>query len=571
MSKLIVTIEEGQVRGKKCRNFLGGRFCSFLGIPYAEPPVGNLRFRAPLPKKPWKGIRNATKEGPPCPSPHMFFQFYVGAEDNCLNLNVYTRALPGGGNPLKPVMVWIHGGAFVMGFNKGEIYGPEFLMSEDVVLVAINYRLGVLGFLSLEDPSLGVPGNAGMKDMVLALKWVQKNIKQFNGDPRNVTIFGESAGSAAVTYLCLSPMGKGLFHKAIAQSGNALNCWALGQRNGTIVADCLKIRDTNEKNILEKLRRMSAKKLVKYQFKAMLDSLMTPDCVSVFGPVVEVPSSEPSFLAEQPIVILKKGTFNKVPMIIGYNSQEGFLYQLLMNLKKAAREHKDLERDIPLDLNLQKGSDKSIEVAKKIKQFYFGDEEITRKNRKKLLFLKTDNHFLHGIYRSISYQKSSSDTPIYFYKMTVDTKLNLSKEICTAKCPICFMLCLLTSYKCGRPCCACCRFLVPKHKIEGVAHGDDVSYLFKSFVTPKMKRNSVEEISVKRFVKLWTNFAKTGNPTPVKSNLIDVLWRPVNRTANFCLEIGRDLKMIQDPDSDRMKFWNGLYSSEEKNSIVSTA
>lgn len=106
-------------------------------------------------------------------------------------------------------MVWIHGGGFVSGSSKSELYGPEFLLPEDVVIVTINYRLGVLGFLSLEDTSLGVPGNAGLKDMVMALKWVQQNIDKFNGNPNNVTIFGESAGGAAVHYLILSPMARG--------------------------------------------------------------------------------------------------------------------------------------------------------------------------------------------------------------------------------------------------------------------------------------------------------------------------------------------------------------------------
>lgn len=137
--------------------------------------------------------------------------------------------LPDSSSKLKPVMVFIHGGAFLTGSNKPSMYGPEFLMIQDIVLVVTNYRLGALGFLSSEDVSLGVPGNAGLKDQLLALKWVQENIKNFNGDPNNVTIFGESAGGASVHHLVLSSSAKGLFHKAILQSGCALNHWAYGQ------------------------------------------------------------------------------------------------------------------------------------------------------------------------------------------------------------------------------------------------------------------------------------------------------------------------------------------------------
>jgi carboxylesterase type B len=145
----------------------------------------------------------------------MIFKKLVGSED-CLFLNVYTQQLPSNTNKtLKPVMVWIHGGAFRSGSNKTDVYGPEFLLTEDIVLVTINYRLGIFGFLSFDDASLGVPGNAGLKDMVMALKWVQKNISKFTGDPNNVTIFGESAGGASVHYLVLSPLAAGIYQITI--------------------------------------------------------------------------------------------------------------------------------------------------------------------------------------------------------------------------------------------------------------------------------------------------------------------------------------------------------------------
>jgi carboxylesterase type B len=140
----------------------------------------------------------------------MLFGTLVGSED-CLFLNVYTQQLPLDTiNTLKPVMVWIHGGGFSTGSSKSDLYGPEFLLTEDIVLVTINYRLGIFGFLSFEDASLEVPGNAGLKDMVMALKWVQKNISKFSGDPNNVTVFGESAGGMSVHYLVLSPLAAGI-------------------------------------------------------------------------------------------------------------------------------------------------------------------------------------------------------------------------------------------------------------------------------------------------------------------------------------------------------------------------
>jgi carboxylesterase type B len=161
------------------------------------------------PLEPWVGVRDATKDGNQCYARDLFSRTVQGSED-CLFLNVYTQQLPSNtSKTLKPVMFWIHGGGFKTGSNTSKRYGPEFLLTEDIVLVTINYRVGIFGFLNFEDASLGVPANTGLKDMVMALKWVQKNISEFSGDPNNVTIFGESAGATSVHYLVLSRLTAG--------------------------------------------------------------------------------------------------------------------------------------------------------------------------------------------------------------------------------------------------------------------------------------------------------------------------------------------------------------------------
>ncbi|KAF2898714.1 hypothetical protein ILUMI_07459 [Ignelater luminosus] len=260
----IVSIQEGKLRGKICCDFIGGQYFSFQGIPYAKPPVGQLRFKAPQPSEPWTGIRDATIEGNICYHLTESKQ-YVGSED-CLFLNVYTPKLPIKDEfNLKPVMFWIHGGAFYYGSGNTDLYGPDYLISEDVVIVTINYRFGLLGFLNLEDPTLGVPGNAGLKDQVMALKWVKRNISQFCGDPDNVTIFGQSSGSASVQCLMLSPMAKGLFHKAIMQSGTALDYWTRGKPSAPLVAGVLHLDAANEQEILKTLQSMSVEELFKLQ------------------------------------------------------------------------------------------------------------------------------------------------------------------------------------------------------------------------------------------------------------------------------------------------------------------
>lgn len=164
-------------------------------------------------------------------------------------------------------MVFIHGGDFIVGSGSPEKYCPSFLMSEDIVYVSINYRLGVLGFLQLNDTSLGISGNAGMKDQVLALKWVQTNINKFGGDPNNVTIFGESAGSASVNYHLLSPSSKGLFHKAILQSGCVLNPWSELHPKSHDILKYLNLANKSQSEIMETLRKIPVIELIEAQTK----------------------------------------------------------------------------------------------------------------------------------------------------------------------------------------------------------------------------------------------------------------------------------------------------------------
>lgn len=194
----IVTTSGGQVQGiQLSTGILQPNYFAFKGIPYAEPPVGNLRWRNPVPHRGWSGVRDAAEHGEHCP--HLgWFGLDVGGEEDCLFLNVYSSSLTGA----RAVMVWIHGGSFSSGSGDSWVYGPDFLVNDGVVVVTMNYRLGTLGFLGTGD---GVAqGNYGMKDMVEALRWVRTNIAAFGGNPNAVTVFGESSGSASVSWRKLS-------------------------------------------------------------------------------------------------------------------------------------------------------------------------------------------------------------------------------------------------------------------------------------------------------------------------------------------------------------------------------
>nr|QCC89029.1 carboxylesterase 14 [Meteorus pulchricornis] len=228
-------------------------YYSFRGIPYAKPNVGRNKFNVAVPLDSWPGVLDATKHGNKCAQVH---RTQVKGDEDCLFLNVYTPDLNKTAG--RAVMVFIHGGGFWGGSGDDWLYGPDFLVEKDVVLVTMNYRLGVIGFLNIEDAS--APGNVGLKDQNLALKWVQKNIINFGGSPERVTIFGQGTGAASVHYHILSPMSKGLFKSAILQSGAAVNPAAFTYtptNNAKKLANMLKINATDMTGFVDKLKNIN--------------------------------------------------------------------------------------------------------------------------------------------------------------------------------------------------------------------------------------------------------------------------------------------------------------------------
>lgn len=529
----IVKLDQGRIRGTVCEDVKGGKFYCFLGIPYGKPPVGDLRFKAPVPVDPWSEIFDATGDGNISVQENQFTRELDGSED-CLNLNVYTPCLPSihtTKNELKPVMVYIHGGSFLSGSNRKQIQGPEVLITEDVVIVAINYRLGILGFLSLQDTTLKVPGNAAFKDMVLALKWVQKNIHNFMGNPKNVTIFGNSAGAASVHFLVLSPMAKGLFHRAICQSGSALSSWAYAYESAEPMAEALGLGKVNEKELFEYLKGASVKEILRVQCK-MDRETVKGNRFRFIGAVVE-PSSwrEERFFTQHPVKILLSGKYNKVPLLMGYNSGDGMIVDGMVDPKMNYVYWTDKEYNVPGLLHLKKGSSLSKQLGDEIIQFYFGNGHITRETHLQEFYdITTDNSFLRGIYSSIRHHRNTSNTPIYMYRLSLESDLCFYKKILGIELP-------------------------------GVCHADEIGYLFTTIFTEIPSPGSIEDITQKRMSRMWANFAKYGNPTPVLDPLLEIIWNPVTDSDKVSfLDISENLRQDSDPEIERMKFWDKIYA-----------
>ncbi|XP_052744658.1 carboxylic ester hydrolase-like [Bicyclus anynana] len=247
----------GEFRGGYNVTRRGRKFETYRGIRYAEPPIGNLRFQPPKLILHYKSPVDASEDGPACPQPTRP-GYYV--DEDCLTINVYTPLKENRSQPL-PVIFYIHGGGFYSLSGRSDRAGPHYLLDRDIVLVTINYRLGSLGFLSTGDEL--APGNNGLKDQVAALKWVQRNIAAFGGDPNSVTIAGCSVGSKSVMLHMISPMSKGLFHRGISMSGSPLypspspdNLYNLAEKqarvlncpsdNSKVIVDCLKTKTARE-------------------------------------------------------------------------------------------------------------------------------------------------------------------------------------------------------------------------------------------------------------------------------------------------------------------------------------
>ncbi len=293
-SNPVLTIEGGKVIGvpTPTRGVI-----AYKGLPFAAPPVGNLRWKEPQPVVPWEGIKKADKYGDAASQVTWDPQSFYGREwrasgsvpfsENCLYLNVWTPAAGQTGKKL-PVAMWIHGGGYREGFAfEPEMDGGEAWASRGVILVSVTYRLGVIGFFShphlSAESSHGVSGNYGLLDQVAAMKWITNNIEQFGGDPKNITIFGQSAGAGSVQALCASPLSKNLISHAISMSGGGLSEARPGTPLDTAQLSNKKMMDYMKKTTLEEMRALTFEDLLKLS-KEYTD---TTKKRIMWGPVVD--------------------------------------------------------------------------------------------------------------------------------------------------------------------------------------------------------------------------------------------------------------------------------------------
>ena len=446
---LTVEIEQGRLHGKAIND---GKVKAFLGLPYAAAPVGELRWKEPHPPAKWKGVRDATKFGAHCPQGFIYdditFQDSSASED-CLFLNVYAPAGASVKSKL-PVMFWIHGGGYMGGASSEPRHNGDFLPLKGVVLVTINYRLSIFGFLVTADlakEANGVAGNYGLLDMVAALRWVNANIVQFGGDPDNVTIFGQSAGSFAVSTLMASPVARGLFQKAIGESGAPFGSVmpietleAREKADGEWLSSAFGIKP------LKELREIPTDKL--------LDAVMRRGW-SGFWPVIDG-----KFLTEPVADTYAAGEQAKVPLLAGWNRDEASFFA---KQGMTVEQFKDMARDM------------FKERAAEFLKLYPGNtgEQALRS----FIDYEGDSFIGLGTWKWLEAQRKTGDSPVYRYH---------------------FELAALPS-----------KF----HPGIFAFHSDEIEYALGTLkMRPgELVRPEDRKLS-EQMMNYWTNFAKTGDP-----------------------------------------------------------
>ncbi|XP_035435479.2 esterase E4-like [Spodoptera frugiperda] len=497
----VVEVSQGRLRGLRSYS---GQY-RYYGIPYAT----SERFQPPRSPPKWSGIFHAVSRFDSCAQTLAVFR--IGREE-CQFLDVYTPGRAAQGRAL-PVLVFLHGGAYYMG-SKWH-YDPEYLVNKDVIVVTVNYRLGVLGFLCLNNVA-----NLGLKDQLAALKWIRRNISAFGGDPDNVTISGHSAGSTSAAMHLLSRRSKGLFHKAILMSGVALAPWSFNPEPLTpAFEDAAKMGNVrNERDVYDTFLKSSLNDVLYATQGTSIDPRYFK-----YAPCVDTNFTD-AFFHDTPYNIITSGDFNKVPVIIGVTDTEGVLFYGFHNQRTLEYLDNNFIDRLPSVFSWCSDEDKR-KIAKEIRSHYFGKQRINSRDAiKGTVDYYSDwitNAAVHAFSKLIA---KYSDEPVYNYMFSYRGGRNFGSVV----------------YGRGLG-------------LGGATHSDDIFYIFKPAGFP-LRIRQADMIIIDRQTTMLTNFMKFGDPTPHTSALLPVRWPPSTANRSVVLHMGRQLHVAAAAEGSRGLF-----------------
>ncbi|XP_046976282.1 esterase FE4-like [Vanessa cardui] len=506
LDPLVVTTQ-GLVKGLRTDE----DYSLFLGIPYARINEDNpFGVAEPYPYS--DAIYEAYEDPPECPQ--MLGDDPIGNLD-CLRLNIYVPNKASSRNKL-PVIVWLHGGSFNIGYNKRNNYGAQYLVKHDVIIVSPNYRLGVYGFMCLDTPE--VPGNQGIKDQLRALRWIRDNIAAFGGDVNKITIMGESAGSASVEAHIVSKTEK-LFNNVILQSGTLFKPQVISEPDLNLpikIAEQLGFKTDNNSEALTFLSRANHKLVI--AATSMLSPTLTLCLEKEFENVENILVEMP-YKTDAPKV-------NGINVLAGYTSREG----LVMNAKipNDFLESSNYFREtLGYVFKNDGGFDQMVNI---VHNFYVADANLSEDDRSNIIDFKSDYFYNNPLQMSLRKLLQNGANSVYQYLFSYVGNLNHIKN---------------------------------KYNIslEGASHGDELGYLFimSDYRTPSAE----DQMVIDRMATIWTNFAKYGKPVPSETELLPVTWDPITDETVPCLNIDSELTIISRPFNRRLAFWELFYTANE--------
>ncbi|XP_046739871.1 esterase E4-like [Diprion similis] len=535
------TTPQGRLRGINMVTHLGRKFSAFIGVPFAEPPVGDLRFKQAVPAGPWSGTLDADH----MPNACIQNEVELMGDEDCLYLNVYTPQLPSSKNAtLLPVMIYIYGGQFRFGTSTPDRWSPEFLLNKDIVLVVPNYRFGILGYLSTGDEVS--PGNNLLKDIVEALRWIQKNIKYFGGDPNRVTIFGGSSGAASVRILTVSPLTKGLFHQYMTHSAPGLSPpvpepYSVAARRATKLGEYLGCPTNTSTALVNCLRTFNGSYL--YETDLVMKEMHMARS-TVWYPVVE-PDVEGALITDTPDNIIANGEKHDLPWVALVTKEEGIVTTAVYYNRPDLFQQflDDVDSQLISFLRYDVWSADVDAQTTALKSRYLNDLTADRKLLlHNLTDIITDYQFIYPTYKDVKQYVNNSAYKNSVYLCTFDYQGTLSY-----------------SYK----------FSDGNTEDWGAAHGDELLYLLpgpnEMFGPPGLERSKMDLKMVDSMVELWTSFAINGIPTTTA--LIDsAIWEPFSSDEKY-LQIGNErdagIKVKSGFHEERMQFWEKFYAAEK--------
>ncbi|XP_060095204.1 cholinesterase-like [Heteronotia binoei] len=512
-----VVTSSGPIQGKHLS--AGSRnVTAYLGIPYAEPPVGKLRFQKPLPHKPWSHILEASNFGNSCPQVVVngtpdaaIFNANTPLSEDCLFLNVWVPH-PRPSTPAA-VLVWIHGGGFVVGTASLAIYDGAFLAAtENVIVVSMNYRLGALGFLSLPPAA---PGNIGLFDQQLALRWVRENAAVFGGAPFQITIFGHSAGGVSVSYHLLSPGSQHLFDRAVLQSGSAIAPWTWespeeAKRRSLALA---KLMGCTEGEVSAIVSCLQEKKMEEFPIYTLF---MLETKTGLHHPFV--PTTDGDFLPDDPQKCVESGHFQPKPIMIGTASDEGsvLVYAAAPYFNGTLLTWEQFLEGLNISI-----CNATEDFIQSIAWRYNESEPKGPAHYRSALVHAWGDYFFVCPANEIATETAKTGSPVYAYTFTHRSIGSVWPEW------------------------------------MGSNHGSELPYVFGTLTLlpgTNATHTEAELELIPRVMRYWAEFARSGNPTP--SDVGETKWPFYNPAKQNFFRISTEPPQVMKPSPARLcRFW----------------